>query len=86
MIQRFEPEDRATKPPDFDGWLEELQMLADCEGEAAALGVLMLYAPVECVRYLVSQQTLLHELLARGRYADRCRMTFGMAVGWEKSR
>jgi hypothetical protein len=80
-MRRFETEERAGKPPEFDPWLEELGMLADLEGEQAVLGVLLQFAPVECVRWLGSQQHLLAGLIARGRYGDRCRFAFGVYVG-----
>jgi len=86
MITRFEHELRATKPTDFDGWLDELGLYTDVSGECGLLEVVMQYAPPECVRYLVSRQDVWEGLLARARYADTCRMMFGVYVGWERSR
>ena len=80
-MRRFEAEPRAHRPRDFEVWLAELQLFADCNGEEAVIGVLMHYAPVECVRYLVALPTLWDELLARGRYADQVRFREGVRVG-----
>ena len=80
-MQRFEFESRARMPPDFLDWYHEIGLLADAEGEAAMTGVIVQYAPPECVRYLGSHQPLWAELVARGRHADRCRFTFGVYAG-----
>ena len=71
----------APKPPDFDGWLEEIGELADAEGLQALLGVLLLYAPTECLRHLSSLPAIVASLVARGRYADQCRFARGVALG-----
>ena len=81
-MTRFEYEARATMPPDFLDWYHEIGLLADIEGEAAMTGVVLQYAPMECVRYLGAMQPLWAELVARGRYADRARFTFGVYAGW----
>lgn len=86
MITRFEPEPRAQLPADYAGWLEELGLYTDISGECGLLEVVMQYAPAECVKYLVAHQDVWEGLLARARYADRCRMTLGIYVGWERSR
>ena len=86
MITRFEPEPRATKPADFDGWLDELGLYTDVSGECGLVEVVMQYAPPECVRYLVAQQHLWQGLHARARYADTTRLMCGVYVGWERSR
>jgi len=80
-MQRFEAEPRARKPRDFDAWLAELQLFTDCNGEEAVIGVLMHYAPVDCMSYLVAQPALWDELLSRGRYADAQRFRDGVRVG-----
>src|SRR6478735_4512870 len=80
-MRRFELEARATKPRDFDAWLLELQLFTDANGEEAAIGVLMHFAPVECLRYLVAQPALWDELLSRGRYADLQRYREGVRCG-----
>jgi hypothetical protein len=80
-MRRFEAEERARKPRDFDAWLLELQLFTDCNGADAVIGVLLHYAPVECLRYLVAQPALWDELLARGRYADQQRYREGVRFG-----
>jgi hypothetical protein len=80
-MQRFEPEPRAEMPPDFEGWIAELLLLADAEGEAATLGILLQYAPLECVSFLATVPALCAELISRARYADRCRFEFGVYAG-----
>jgi hypothetical protein len=79
-MSRFEAEPRATKPTDFDPWLEELGLLADTEGAQALLGIIW-YAPVECLAYLVTVPGLWAGLLARSKYADLKRFYLGVAIG-----
>jgi hypothetical protein len=80
-MRRFEAEDRAVLPPDFAGFAAELGLYAECEGEAALIGCVMEYAPLECVRYLSAHQELWAELLTRARYADLVRFREGVRVG-----
>jgi hypothetical protein len=80
-MRHFEPEPRALMPLDFLDWYHEIGMLADAEGEAAMLGLVMRFAPVSCVRYLASQQPLLAELISRGRYTDWMRFQAGVQTG-----
>ena len=81
-MKRFlEVEPLIEKPAEFDGWYEETCELADAEGEATTIGVLMTYAPLECLRYLGSQQPLVASLLARARLADRARFMAGVYRG-----
>jgi hypothetical protein len=69
MMPRFEPEPRAVKPPDFDAWLDELGLVADCEGEWALIGTLW-RSPRECCAYLATIPGMWASLLTRARYAD----------------
>ena len=71
----------APKPPDFDGWLEEIGELADSEGFEALVGVLIRFAPAECVRHLSASPAIVASLIARARYADGCRFARGVAIG-----
>jgi len=77
----LESEPPADKPIEFDGWYTDVAELADTEGEATTIGVLMEYAPMECLRYLGSQQPLVASLLARARLADRARFMKGVYRG-----
>ena len=79
-MSRFETEERPVKPDEFDEWLDELGLLADCEGAWALIGAWM-YSPTECTRYLVTLPGLWEGLIARGRYADLRRFDLGMRVG-----
>lgn len=80
---RCSPEPRARKPKEFDGWLADLVELADSEGESALVGIVLFYAPLECVQYLASQQPLWTGLLTRARYADAQRFRAGVSLGRE---
>jgi hypothetical protein len=80
-MRRFEAEPRVVMPPDFAGFAAELALFADCEGEAALIGVVLEYAPLECVRYLSAHQELWAELITRARWADLQRFREGVAVG-----
>jgi hypothetical protein len=80
-MRRFEAEARASLPPDFAGFAAELGLYAECEGEAALIGCVMEFAPLECVRYLSTHPELWLELLARGRYADQQRYREGVRFG-----
>jgi hypothetical protein len=71
MMSRFEAEPRATKPPQFEAWLAELEEIADSEG-VDLLCVAWLYSPVEPCDYLGRLPGLMQELLARARWADAC--------------
>jgi hypothetical protein len=77
----LEPEPPADKPTDFDEWWREVCALADDEGEAATVGVVLGYAPVECVRFLATQQPMWTELMARARHTDMCRFYSGIHRG-----
>jgi hypothetical protein len=81
MTRRFEAEPAIRPPADFLDWYHEITMLADLEGEAAVVGMVMTYAPVECVRAFAYNPVLWIELLTRARYADRCRFAFGVYAG-----
>jgi hypothetical protein len=70
-----------AKPSAFDDWVEELGLFADCNGEEALWGVVMNYAPPECVRYLSWDQPCWTWLLTRARYADATRFTAGVRSG-----
>ena len=71
----------APKPPDFDAWAEELLAFADCQGECATIGIVMHFAPIECVRALAADPPLWAVLLARARYADMKRFQQGVQAG-----
>jgi len=79
-MRRFEAESRAVKPSEFDPWLEELGLVADCEGAWALVGMFW-HAPVECCRYLVAHQPLWEGLVARARFADAQRWHAGVWRG-----
>ena len=81
MMQRFDVEPLAVKPTAFDPWLDELGLFADCEGFEALIGVLIHYAPPECVRYLASQPAIVASLVARARFADWQRYEAGLLRG-----
>ena len=76
-----EPEPRARKPKDFAGWADEIGWFADCHGESATIGMVMVFAPVECVRALAADPPLWAALLARARYADMKRFQQGVRAG-----
>ena len=80
-MRRFEAEARSTPPEDFEEWAAELMLFADCEGEAAALGVVMKFAPLECFRALAADQGVWSELIARARYCDAQRFREGVLAG-----
>ena len=80
-MRTLQSEPQPAKPTDFDVWLEDLGLFADCNGEVALRGVVMHYAPSECVRYLSWDQRAWAELLARARYADATRFTAGVRNG-----
>jgi len=79
-MKRFECEERAVKPADFDGFLWELGLLADTAGAWALIGVFM-SMPTEVCRYLLTLPGMWEGLIARGRYADRIRYELGVRVG-----
>ena len=79
-MQRFEAEDRAVKPPDFDAFVDELGLVADCEGAWALVGMFW-HAPVECCRYLAAHPAIWEGLIARARYADLQRWATGVRLG-----
>ena len=79
-MRRFEAEDAPVKPLDFDAFLEELGLVADCEGAWALVGMFW-HAPVEVCRYLASQPALWELLIARARYADARRWDAGVRLG-----
>jgi len=56
-------------------------LFADLNGESGLLGVVMIYAPLECVCALAANQPLWAELIARGRYADQQRYFAGITAG-----
>ena len=72
MPRRFEVEPRATEPPDFAPWLDELSMLADAEG-FWPLMIGWTYAPPECCAYLQILPGAWAHLEARARLADALR-------------
>ena len=80
MIRRFEMEPRPVKPIDFDQWLHEVGLVADCEGAWALVGTFW-WSPPECCRFLVSVPGLWEGLLARARYADTLRFTAAIVRG-----
>jgi len=71
-MRHFECEPRATEPPDFEPWLEELGLLADVEG-FWPLMIGWTYAPVECCAYLQTIPGAWARLCSRARYADTLR-------------
>jgi hypothetical protein len=79
-MRRFEVEDRAPKPPEFDAFIEELGLIADCEGAWALVGMFW-HAPPECCKYLAAHQHVWEGLLARARFADARRYSEGVHVG-----
>ena len=68
------------KPYEFDAWIDELGLVADCEGAWALIGAFW-FAPEDCCRYLVANPAIWEGLLARGRYADRKRFETGVMFG-----
>lgn len=80
-MRNLQPEPVPLKPMDFDVWLEDLGLFADCNGGEALIGVVMNYAPPEGVRYLAWDQRAWAALLARARYADATRFTAGVRSG-----
>jgi hypothetical protein len=81
MGKHLQAEPRIEKPTDFDGWASELALFADCEGETAVLGIVMRFAPEECVRALSADQRLWASVIARARYADMKRYEMGVLIG-----
>jgi len=81
MGKHLQAEPLGDKPEDFDPWADELGWFTDVEGTQALLGVVMEYAPTECVRALASDQRLWACLMARGRFADRKRFELGVQIG-----
>jgi hypothetical protein len=79
-MRRFEYEDAPVMPPDFEDFLDELGLVADCEGAWALVGMFW-HAPIECCRYLASQPELWELLIARARYADARRWDAGVRLG-----
>ena len=79
-MRRFEHEDAPVKPLDFDAFVEELGLVAECEGAWALIGAFW-FAPLECCRYLASQPELWELLIARARYADARRWDAGVRLG-----
>jgi len=84
-MKRFEYEDHPPKPADFDGWLSEMALLGDSEGQWALIGM-WFYSPRECCAYLVSLPGVWQELLSRAAYADAQRYGVGITVGRDKAR
>ena len=80
-MRSLELEPAPAQPTDFAGWYEEIGLFADLEGEAALIGVVMGFAPMECVRFLGAQPLLWVALVARARYADWQRFTAGLRNG-----
>ena len=80
-MKHLESEPRAVKPADFDGWCDELGLFCDVEGFEALVGVLINFAPPECVRFIASQPALWMELLTRARHADMKRFQQGVQRG-----
>jgi hypothetical protein len=81
FMRFLETEPAADKPAEFDKWFAEICELADDEGEAATVGVVLGYAPVECVRFIASQQSMWAALMARARHTDMCRFYSGIYRG-----
>ena len=79
-MQRFEHEPRALKPDGFDGWYDELRMLANSEGLWAAVGMLW-FSPSECCQFLQTIPGAWALLEAEARYADRERYSTGVRLG-----
>jgi hypothetical protein len=79
-MRRFEFEESPPKPIDFEDFVEELGLVADCEGAWALVGMFW-HAPVECCRYLACQPALWEELISRARYADARRWDAGVRLG-----
>lgn len=79
-MRRFEAEARPEKPADFDDFVEELGLVADCEGAWALVGAFW-FAPVECCRYLAAHPIVWEYLLARAHYADLRRWDAGVRFG-----
>jgi len=80
MMSRFEAERRGLKPAGFDRWLSECGDVADVLGAWALIGVWFSSAPEMCA-YLLTIPGMWEGLLARGRYADRCRYELGVWCG-----
>ena len=81
MWRFLECEPPAEKPLEWDEWWIEIGEVADAHGEAATVGVVLQYAPLECVQYLASQQPMFAELLSRARFADARRFQAGVLRG-----
>jgi hypothetical protein len=70
--KRFEAEPLATKPAEFDEWIDDLAEIADQEGTWTLILSWML-APSECCAYLMRLPGLLEGLMLRARYTDQKR-------------
>ena len=79
-MRRFEAEDRAVKPDDYEAWHDELTLMADSEGLWALVGMLW-HSPVECCRYLQTVPGAWAELETRAHWADRRRFREGVRLG-----
>ena len=86
MMLSFEAEPRTRKPEQFEAWLDEIGLLADCEGLEALIGILQWFSPVECCAYLITLPGVWPELLARARFADAKRFAEGVYIGRHSSR
>ena len=79
-MQRFEAEERAPRPLDYDAWLVDLGDVADTCGAWALIGAWR-RAPTDYCRYLVTQPGIWEALVARAQYADRRRYESGVLTG-----
>ena len=79
-MSRFEAEPRVVKPCGFETWLRECGEVADVLGAWALIGVWFSSTPDQCA-YLLTIPGMWEGLLARGRYADRCRYDAGVYYG-----
>jgi hypothetical protein len=79
-MRSLQAEPRPIKPIDFDEFVEELGLVADCEGAWALVGAFW-FAPQDACRYLASQPVIWEYLYARARFADARRWDAGVRLG-----
>jgi len=68
-MRGLEVEPPAPRPEEFEAFVDELGLLADCEGVWGLIGAFW-FVPAECGRYLAAQPAIWQGLMARARYAD----------------
>lgn len=60
----------SKKPPEFAGWLDEIELICDQEGLDLFLTAWM-FSPNACCEFLESMPGVLQTLIARARWADQ---------------